>query len=229
MGANRQQGSRGRSHAGLEHREMVKEGGMQGRSGGAGEEVREALGKDVEDEGGDGDARRRKKGQAEMSMRPTRTGAPTPAAEERDGRSRGASRMCIGDGEETDGATAGGTRGEKRRARDAREEDGGMESGPETQRKESMNVKMISGTGLTCDRPKRRCKGRAAGEQTERRETGRGAQRRAAERIRYVGSGAGKGRIPLAQAIMVGRVCVVRTARTGEERTDAGWPSPDPG
>ena len=104
-----------------------------------------------------------------------------------------------------------------------------MESDPETQRKESMNVKMISGTGLNCDRPKRKCKGMAAGEQTERRVTGRGAKGRAVERIRYVGSGAGKGRIPLAQAIMVGRVCVMRTARVGEERTDAGRSHPDPG
>ena len=104
-----------------------------------------------------------------------------------------------------------------------------MESDPETQRKGSMNVKVISGTGLNCYRPKRECKGRAAGERTERRVTERGAKGRAVERIRYVGSGTGKGRIPLAQAIMVGRVCVMRTARVGEERTDAGRPHPDPG
>ena len=84
-----------------------------------------------------------------------------------------------------------------------------------------MNVNM--------DRPRRKCKGRVANEQTERRETGHRTRRRAAERIRYIGSGAGKGRVPLAQAIIVGRVCVVRTARMGEERTDAGRPRPDPG
>ena len=47
--------------------------------------------------------------------------------------------------------------------------------------------------------------------------------------MRYVEEGRGRGRVPLAQAIGVGRVCVVRTERTGKERTDAGWPSPDPG
>ena len=41
--------------------------------------------------------------------------------------------------------------------------------------------------------------------------------------------GRGRGRVPLAQTIVVGRVCVVRTARTGTERTDAGRPHPDPG
>ena len=97
-------------------------------------------------------------------------------------------------------------------------------------------------------RPKRKCTGRVANEQKEhkeRKETRRGVRRGAAGRIRYIGSGAGKGRaVTLAQAIMVGRVCVVsedsedggrangrRTAtpgpRVGQDGADPTGPDPN--
>ena len=92
--------------------------------------------------------------------------------------------------------------GEKRRKRDAREEDDdGMGSEAETQRNVSMNVNM--------NRPSRECKRRAANGQTERRETGHRTRKRATARIRYVESGTGRGRIPLAQAIVVRVGCVL--------------------
>ena len=163
--------------------------------------------------------------QAEMNMRPTEAGTSTPAAE-RLGERRGATRgKGAGGREEADGGAAEEEHRGKRSREDARqEEDDGMGSENETQEKESMNVK--SG------RPSRKCNLRIANEQREReerKETGRGVKRGAEARIRYIGGGTGKGRVPLAQAIMVGRVCVVRTARMGEVRTDAGRPRPDPG
>ena len=116
-----------------------------------------------------------------------------------------------------------------------------MGSENETQEKESMNVK--SG------RPKRKLTGKVTRGQEEHKERGearRGVRRGAAGRIRYIGSGAGKGRaVPLAQAIMVGRVCMCcedsedggradgrRTAtpgpRVGQEGADPTGPDPKP-
>ena len=187
---------------------------------------REARREDVRDSGGHRDTVRQDQKQAGKSMRPTAAGTFAPAADKMEGRRGAARRTRTGGEEEDDGGATEGERSAKRSREDARqEEDDGIESEAETQEKESMNVK--SG------RPKRKCTGRAANEQKEhkeRKEARRGARRGAAERIRYIGGGAGKGRaVPLAQAIIVGRVCVVRTARMGEERTDAGRPRPDPG
>ena len=78
-------------------------------------------------------------------------------------------------------------------------------------------------------RVRRSSTGRPAGEQTRRRGMGHGERNRTEGRIRYVEEGKGRGRAPVAQTIVVGRVCVVRTARTGTKRTDAGRPNPDPG
>ena len=187
---------------------------------------REARREDVRNGGGNRDTVRQDQRQAEMNMRPTEAGTSTPAAE-RLGERRGATRgKGAGGREEADGGAAEEEHGGKRSREDARqEEDDGMGSENETQGKESMNVKN--------GRPKRKCTGKVTRGQEEHKERGearRGARRGAAGRIRYIGSGAGKGRaVPLAQAIMVGRVCVVRTARLGEERTDAGRPRPDPG
>ena len=48
-------------------------------------------------------------------------------------------------------------------------------------------------------------------------------------RIRYVGDKGGRGRVPLAQAVVVGRICVMRMMVRGAGRTDEGRPRPDPG
>ena len=84
-------------------------------------------------------------------------------------------------------------------------------------------------TPVNTGRPKRSNTGRPAGEQVKRRRTEHGERKRTEGRIRYVEDGKGRGRLPVAQTIIVGRVCVVRTARSGAERTDAGRPNPDPG
>ena len=203
------------------HSEVVREGRTRKRSGGEREGEREARKRNVESAGGNGSTVGQDQRQTEGSMRPTETNALTPAEEERDERRGRTGRMRTRRREEFDEEATGGGRGEKRcRGTAPEKDDGGMGSGTETQGKESMNVKTS---------PRRKCTARAENEQKGRRDTGRGTTRRAAERIRYIGSGTGKGKIPLAQAIMVGRVCVVRTARTGEERTDAGWPCLDPG
>ena len=145
-----------------------------------------------------------------MSMRPTGTDAIAPAAE-RPGERRGGTRRKRAEGEEeADGGATNGERGAKRSRDDARqEEDDGMGSENETQEKESMNQGDLLGMNVKSGRPKRKCNLRIANEQKEqegRRGTGRGARKGAAGRIRYIGSGAGTGRVPLAQAIVVGRV-----------------------
>ena len=72
------------------------------------------------------------------------------------------------------------------------------------------------------------------GKQTEsegvkRGRTAGGNRRQDARRIRYVGDRSGKGRVPLTQTVVVGRVCVIRMMVRGAGRTDAGRPRPDPG
>ena len=187
---------------------------------------REAQREGARDSGGHEDTMRQGQRQAGGSMRPTAASTFAPAAETMDERRGAACRTRAGREEEDDGGATERACGAKRSGEEVRQgEDDGIGSEADTQEKESMNVK--SG------RPKRRCTGRAVNEQKERKEreeTRRRVRGGAAGRIRYVGSGAGKGRaVTLAQAIMVGRVCVVRTARMGKERTDAGRPHPDPG
>ena len=48
-------------------------------------------------------------------------------------------------------------------------------------------------------------------------------------RIRYVGDRGSRGRVPLAQTVVVGRVSVIRMMVRGTGRTDAGRPNPEPG
>ena len=61
-----------------------------------------------------------------------------------------------------------------------------------------------------------------------KRTTGEGSTSRNKTRIRYVDSRGGKGRVALAHTIVVGQVCVQRTAR-GDDRRDAGRPPREPG
>ena len=225
--AHRQQTSRGWAHEEMEHMEETREDRQRRRGGGARETEREARERGTRSGDGIGDTVRQSQEQVEASMRPTETGTVTPAAEEPVAGCRRTRGARTNTREEADGGADAATHGEKRCREDAQEEEeDGMESENgtrETQEKEIMNVN---------SRPKRKCNLRIVNEQKEqrgRKGTGRGARRGAAGRIRYIGSGAGTGRVPLAQAIVVGRVCVVRTARMGEIRTDAGRPRPDPG
>ena len=85
--------------------------------------------------------------------------------------------------------------------------------------------------GVTVNRPKRSNRGQPVYDQTKRRKTAskEGGGKSAEEATNKADSGSGRGRVALAQTIVVGRVYIQRMERTGMDRRDAGRPPREPG
>ena len=87
-----------------------------------------------------------------------------------------------------------------------------------------------AGVNMNSGRPKRQNRGQPSYDEKNRRKVARtsGTQRNKT-RIRYVDDGGGRGRVPLAQTVVVGQVCIQRIERAGRDRQDAGRPPGEPG
>ena len=189
--------------------------------------MREAHGGTAKSAGGGYGERKDKQGEESSSTRPTAT--DTLGKDKREWRAGGAE-------EEVHVERKGGVELAERTAvegegGDGREwDDGEIEADTD----DMGSSKTVRGTGsvsvnMNVNRPKRCSRGQPLYDQTTRRKTALGARGRAEGRIRYVGEGASRRRVPLVQSIVVGRVCVMRMMRKGKDRTDAGRPHPDPG
>ena len=89
---------------------------------------------------------------------------------------------------------------------------------------------LAAGVNVIRSRPKRKSRGQPTYDETNRRQAARTnvAQRNKA-RMRYVHDGGGRGRVTLAQTVVVGQVCIQRMERAGRDRQDAGRPPREPG
>ena len=217
---NREGTHEGKEHSGREREDGRPEGGGDGRVA-----EREAQRRRTESREEQGDRQEQGQGQASRSMRPT---ASTAMEEEWSG----------GSGRAKGGTYVGGSNAESGTAatevQEKRERGRGMDGGDGAATEAHTGTQSKGGgvpenNTVNKGRPKRSNSGRPESAQKRRKRVERGDGRGTDGRVRYVEEGRGRGRVPLVQAIVVGRVCVVRTERTGKERTDAGRPSPDPG
>lgn len=89
---------------------------------------------------------------------------------------------------------------------------------------------LAAGVNVIRSRPKRKSRGQPTYDETNRRQAARTnvAQRNKA-RMRYVHDSGGRGRVTLAQTVVVGQVCIQRMERAGRDRQDAGRPPREPG
>ena len=82
---------------------------------------------------------------------------------------------------------------------------------------------------MNVNRPKRR-RGQPVYYPTKRVKTANAdGEGKSAVVARRADNGSGRGRVPLAQTVVVGRVYIQRMERTGMERRDAGRPPREPG
>ena len=203
----------------------MREDGRAERGGGEGRAARETQREGMESAEGWGDRREQGQGQEGRSMRPTASTAVEKGWSGRNGQAVDGTHVRGSSARSGEAATE--VREEQKRRSGVDGGDGaatGAHAGTQ-----SKSGGILGNNAVNAGRLKRSNPGWPGGERKRRKGVERGDRGRTDGRVRYVEEGRGRGRVPLAQAIVVGRVCVVRTARMGEERTDAGRPNPDPG
>ena len=154
-------------------------------------------------------------------MRPTQTGTRIGQEEEAaTGRKSGMQRLGRREGQEE---SSGGARdtGEQRMDGDSDEAGAGE--------KEADTANDSAGGDGVSVKGKKRKGGRTGSARAKRGRVAEGGGQQDVRRVRYVGDRSGRGRVPLAQAVVVGRVSVIRMMVRGTGRTDAGRPDPEPG
>ena len=83
---------------------------------------------------------------------------------------------------------------------------------------------------VNVNRPKRSNRGQPMYDQTKRRKTAsKEGEGKSAVVANKADGGSGRGRVTLAQTVVVGRVYIQRMERTGMDRRDAGRPPREPG